>query len=659
MRRMLLGVIAVAATYFYFLIFAQFAFLKLLEAAVVEPGAFDRVMGAMGLCGLLGSLAAAKLLGRHAGFRVLTAGFVLAVVAACGAAVASSELIFIACSGLIGLSLALITVSLAASLTTYFAVRHLGLAAGVGTGIAYFICNVPSVFSVDAKMQTWMAAVAASIGAVFSSRSRSLPEGEGQEDAPTAQPSDYQLFGFGAVVLVFLALVWLDSAAFYVIQQSGELRSLTWHGSVRLWLNAVVHLVAALIGGLLLDWGKLRETQLLAFLLLAAGVLALEFASDVRHLSGPLYCAGVSLYSTLLVAFPSRGGNRSGRIERRWRAAVLYAVAGWFGSAMGIGMAKDLERVPLLFLVVAGAVTFGLTVHHRLLRGRISASLGVLLFPVVPLSVTDACFAAAGDSTSLAVVPRSTERGANASPESDSEHVGGSALDALIVKGREVYIAEGCIHCHSQYVRPNTRDVEMWGPYIAPEEILRARPPLIGNRRSGPDLLNIGNRRSRDWLQIHLIEPRATQPGSTMPSYEYLFADERGERLLDYLQSLGRNTMQERLQQVQRWRPKDIAPISASEARDLFLDGCAACHGASGRGDGPLASRLYLRPRNLVEEPPRTFDWRSPEADLAYARLIKFGVPGSSMPGHEYYEDEEVLGLVRYLRTLAQYQHGN
>jgi cbb3-type cytochrome c oxidase subunit II len=109
-------------------------------------------------------------------------------------------------------------------------------------------------------------------------------------------------------------------------------------------------------------------------------------------------------------------------------------------------------------------------------------------------------------------------------------------------RGREVYIAEGCIHCHSQYVRPGTLDTEWWGDARDPEFSRTQVPSLIGNRRQGPDLMTVGRRLPRDWHRRHLIDPRSVSPGSRMPGYAQLFAngDPRGEALLDYLVSLGR-----------------------------------------------------------------------------------------------------------------------
>jgi cytochrome c oxidase cbb3-type subunit 2 len=72
-------------------------------------------------------------------------------------------------------------------------------------------------------------------------------------------------------------------------------------------------------------------------------------------------------------------------------------------------------------------------------------------------------------------------------------------------------------------------------------EALAQTPPLLGNRRQGPDLQNVALRRTREWNRRHLLAPRLLAPGSRMPSYRHLFTGDaaRGEALLDYLATLG------------------------------------------------------------------------------------------------------------------------
>lgn len=226
--------------------------------------------------------------------------------------------------------------------------------------------------------------------------------------------------------------------------------------------------------------------------------------------------------------------------------------------------------------------------------------------------------------------------------------------DPFVARGREVYIREGCIHCHSQYVRPHVAaDVERWGPASDLGQLLAERPPLPGNRRQGPDLARVGNRRSAEWNRLHLAAPRAVSPGSRMPGYAHLFDGtdaSDGEALVAYLASLGADTIPARLTAIAAWRPAADAVADPVRARRLFHQLCTPCHGEAGRGDGPLAARLSVRPPDWPAQ-----GWRhvaaAADVELALARIVKFGLPGSPMAGHEYLPDADVLGLARVVRS--------
>lgn len=109
--------------------------------------------------------------------------------------------------------------------------------------------------------------------------------------------------------------------------------------------------------------------------------------------------------------------------------------------------------------------------------------------------------------------------------------------------GREVYIANGCIYCHSQQIRDPafTTDIDRgWGSRATvPEDYVYDRPHLLGTMRTGPDLINVGHRLpSMDWHLIHLYDPRAVIEWSTMPGFPFLFEERRpgdvrpGERVV-------------------------------------------------------------------------------------------------------------------------------
>lgn len=94
-------------------------------------------------------------------------------------------------------------------------------------------------------------------------------------------------------------------------------------------------------------------------------------------------------------------------------------------------------------------------------------------------------------------------------------------------RGRDVYIASGCVYCHTQQPRDRNLGPDHergWGRASVPGDYVYDKPHLLGSMRTGPDLFNIGARQpSKDWHLGHLYQPRAYVPGSIMPAYPYLF----------------------------------------------------------------------------------------------------------------------------------------
>lgn len=585
----------VAATYVYFLIFAEFALVELARPLAGDGERLRIVMGALGAGGVLGSVLAAR---SYAGER--RGGVLAAWLAGCAMAAAGTMAAaggpwqgFVVAGGLVGVALGGATVWLACGLRAWAGAGRLGWVAGAGTGAAYAICNVPWVFEASPAAQAAGAAGVALAGGALAWRMRG-PEAE--TGAATSARG-----GAGPWVVVFLALVWMDSAAFYIIQHTGDLKETAWSGAWVLWGNAATHLGAAVLAGRLLDGGRAGWVAGLAAVALAG---ACHWIMDTGAQVG--YVAGVSLYSTALVFVPAR-------IGRPRAAAAIFAVAGWGGSALGIGMAQDLHGVPDWFAAVA------LTAVAAGLAWRARARLPVAVAAVVVV------VAVAG------------------APDSRAGDVG----DAAILRGREVYVAEGCIHCHSQYVRPGTIDVVRWGPAKPLAEILAEKPPLPGNRRQGPDLLNAGNRRTPEWNRLHLIAPAEVSPGTRMPSYAHLFAagDGRGDDLVAYLASLGAGTEEARSATVAAWRPAAGAVVDERRGAECFARLCVQCHGKDGRGDGVVAGKLAGRVADLARAGMDRDEER-------LARLIKFGRPGTAMAGHEVLTDEALVSLARYVAGL-------
>jgi len=93
---------------------------------------------------------------------------------------------------------------------------------------------------------------------------------------------------------------------------------------------------------------------------------------------------------------------------------------------------------------------------------------------------------------------------------------------ALELQGRDLYIKEGCVNCHSQMIRPFRSETERYGEYSKAGEFVYDHPFLWGSKRTGPDLAREGGKYSNAWHFNHLVDPQTMSPGSIMPPYEWL-----------------------------------------------------------------------------------------------------------------------------------------
>ncbi len=93
----------------------------------------------------------------------------------------------------------------------------------------------------------------------------------------------------------------------------------------------------------------------------------------------------------------------------------------------------------------------------------------------------------------------------------------------LQLAGRQVYINESCNACHSQLIRPFKSETDRYGVYSKSGEFAYDRPFLWGSKRTGPDLARVGNYRTSDWHENHMLDPKSVVPSSIMPAYKHLF----------------------------------------------------------------------------------------------------------------------------------------
>ncbi|CAN5384983.1 cytochrome-c oxidase, cbb3-type subunit I [soil metagenome] len=93
----------------------------------------------------------------------------------------------------------------------------------------------------------------------------------------------------------------------------------------------------------------------------------------------------------------------------------------------------------------------------------------------------------------------------------------------LELHGRDIYIREGCVNCHTQMVRPFRSETERYGEYSKAGEYVYDHPFLWGSKRTGPDLQRTSGKYSNAWHYHHMLAPDAVSTGSIMPPYPWLF----------------------------------------------------------------------------------------------------------------------------------------
>ena len=201
------------------------------------------------------------------------------------------------------------------------------------------------------------------------------------------------------------------------------------------------------------------------------------------------------------------------------------------------------------------------------------------------------------------------------------------ALNEDAVKGKNIFIANGCVACHTQQVRNIDMD-KVWGsrPGLAADyaanhrtDFLRNTATLMGTERTGPDLTNIGNRQpSKDWNLVHLFNPRIVVKESIMPAFPWLFEIKKqplktdlvvtvpaiyldGEEgkvvatkdamyLIAYLQSLKQTKLPDGTAApgfLYKKEEKNVAGKTATTELDgkaLYTANCQSCHQANGEG---------------------------------------------------------------------------
>jgi mono/diheme cytochrome c family protein len=95
-------------------------------------------------------------------------------------------------------------------------------------------------------------------------------------------------------------------------------------------------------------------------------------------------------------------------------------------------------------------------------------------------------------------------------------------------------------------------------------------------------------------------------------------------------------------------------PPAPERAMKLFATHCVVCHGERGLGDGPAAAHLVPRPWSFQGG---YFKWGTTAtamtSDADILRVLRRGVPGTTMPPHADLAEDDLRELVAAVRHLA------
>ena len=221
--------------------------------------------------------------------------------------------------------------------------------------------------------------------------------------------------------------------------------------------------------------------------------------------------------------------------------------------------------------------------------------------------------------------------------------------------GRMIYIANGCVYCHSQSIR--SIDWGLGAERIAQSgDYIQDKPILLGSARTGPDLSQEGGEHPDDWHTAHFMNPRYTRTLSIMPAFAYLGMDDI-KKLTRYVQSLGFKDADRRMERQRYWKQKAIEAYEAgpdanvawlneniprgwrdvpnpypttkaglARGHKIYQDFCLGCHGPIGDGMGPAQPWIYPPPLNFT-----ILKNREISGGILYYQIMN-GITGSAMP---------------------------
>lgn len=265
-------------------------------------------------------------------------------------------------------------------------------------------------------------------------------------------------------------------------------------------------------------------------------------------------------------------------------------------------------------------------------------------------------------------------------------------LTAQELRGRTLYAANGCMYCHSQYLRPQdwtgVGSFRTVGRVAEPGDYYYLEAPQLGTERTGPDLSQEGGVHPDEWHYAHFYNPRYAFPKSIMPQFSFYYTtNAQGaivptQDLLDlvaYVQSLGGRAADDRTQRqrvlkqklltaraqgneeiIHEWFPTTWRTVrnpmeptlrSLVHGKQIFTTNCVGCHGVNGDGKGPAAGLIAINgptPRNFTDASQQLFF-----SDGELYDAILFGVDGTAMPSWgDILTVNDIWDVTNFIRTI-------
>lgn len=265
-------------------------------------------------------------------------------------------------------------------------------------------------------------------------------------------------------------------------------------------------------------------------------------------------------------------------------------------------------------------------------------------------------------------------------------------LTEMEEQGRILYAQNGCVYCHSQYLRPQdwtgVASFRTVGRIAQAGDYYFLQTPQLGTERTGPDLSQEGGAHTDEWHYAHFFNPRYTSTKSIMPQFSFYYGgtadapvvSEDVKRLVAYVQSLGGKSGVERAQRqralktklltergkgneaiIHEWFPTTWRNVrnpmeptirSLVHGKQVFTTNCIGCHGLLGDGKGPanyfMGGENGPAPRNLTDASQQLMF-----SDGELYDAILFGVDGSAMPPWgDSLTVNDIWDVTNFVRTI-------